>query len=136
MADIGHLTRKRPQSLTVRLSEEDTINLSFDVNALTPALMELPLREALPVVILEWDISKDGLSFPPTLENVEQLSYSIQHKLMRELVAAATPGEAEGNESSPSTSGPSLASTQDSQSSPNGSTTSSLPEPSGSLSGT
>lgn len=120
MADIGHLNRPKAKSLAIDLGEGDTINIVFNVNAITPALLELAIKDALPQTIMEWDVTKDGQPFPPTPENVASLSYPIQHALVAEIVAAAKPSDAEGNASGNISSTPS---------------TDSMPEPASLLNG-
>lgn len=127
MPDIGNLNRPKLMSHTVDLGDGDTVGLVFDVNALTPAVLDLPMAEALPRIIREWDVTDDGRPFPPVTENMEKLSYAVQTTLVRELVRAATPSDAEGNASSPSANDPSSDSVPESQTFPNGSAASNSP---------
>lgn len=129
MPDVRRLQRPKPTSLTVDLGEGETLNLVYDKNAITPATLELGLARGLPVVIVEWDLTDDGEPFPPVEENVAQLSYTIQHALMDAIVSDATPSDAEGNGSSASAPAQSSASEQTPPSSPNGSDSSTSPQP-------
>jgi len=145
--EINRLTRPKLEQATIDLGDGDTVSLVFDANKVTPrwmnATMEgaantdlLVLAKALDEVLVSWDITDNGVEFPPVTDNIAVLSFPAVNLLFEEVCKAAAPSDAEGNASSPSVSGPALASAQESASSPNGSAGSTLPTPSESLSGT
>ena len=90
------------------------------------------LNEMLDDLIINWDIqNEDGTVFPKTPEAIGEL-FTIPDKtlILRELMTALNPSSEEGNESSTSTAdtAPQAASSEEpSQTSPNGSAVSPLP---------
>lgn len=86
---------------------------SGNTNAINGALAEL---------IHGWDVvNDDGTEFPPTAENIGYLfSLSDKGTIVRELMQATVPGEAEGKASSVPSPTPASASTEPLPTSPNG----------------
>jgi hypothetical protein len=136
--DIGRLTRPKLERATIDLGDGDTVALEFDANKVTPRWMNhtmegaantdlLVLAKALNEVLTAWDITDNGEPFPPSVDNIAVLSFPAVNLLFEEVCKAAAPSDAEGNASSPSASEPALASTQESQSSQNGSDSSTSP---------
>lgn len=107
MPELSSLTRQKPTDVTIDLGDGDTVTLTFDRNRVTPAWVQgaaqrdeqqdaLSLPKALAEVIVSWDVTNDGQPFPPTVENLAELSYPAQKALLEQLMGAAVPGEAEG----------------------------------------
>lgn len=144
MAELSSLTRAKPTEATIDLGDGDSVTLSFDANKVTPHWMgecmdRLNAREitamadALAAVILTWDVTNEGEPYPPTGKNIAVLSFGAINRLYERVCEAASPSDAEGNASPPSSAvPPSATSEQVSPSSPNGSDTS--PSPSASVS--
>ena len=93
----------------------------------------LSVCEALAAVLISWDVTQDGQPFPPLRDNIALFSFPVVTALFEEVCRSAAPSDAEGNASLPSANVPPSASTQTPESSPNGSDTSTLPQPSESL---
>ena len=88
----------------------------------------LSLPKALAEVILGWDVTDEGEPFEPSSDNIARFSFPVMTVFFEAIMEAAVPGVAEGNASSPSVSEPpSATSPETSQSSLNGSDTSSSP---------
>lgn len=147
MPEIGSITRQKPIELTVKLDEEDSVNLRFDRNKITPAWIErsqgreeeqdvLALPRMLAEVLISWDVSEDGKEFAPTAENLARLPYVVQAQILELIIPASMPSRAEGEASSGLSSSPASASTETSVTSPNGPLTSESPVPSASPSPT
>ena len=138
MPEIGSLTRSRPTAVSIDLGDDEKLALVFDMNRITPAWIReaeqrdsesdaLSVSKALADVILEWDVTEGGEPFPPTAEHLAVLSYPAQRALLVQMLAAATPSDAEGNASSGTSSTPSTTFTVPQETHPNG------PQPSTSL---
>jgi hypothetical protein len=128
MAELAQLLRQKPK--TVQIDHDgDVLNITFDVNAITPAWQELTQSEhglgaGLAAVILDWDVVENGQPWPPTADHLGGLPFPLQRVLLERLVDAAVPGAAEGNASSAPTSIPSTASAEPPPTSQNGLATS------------
>ena len=138
MPEISRLTRPKPTTATIDLGEGDSVTLEFDANRVTPRWMNdtqegvadtdlLVLAKSLERVLTGWDVTNEGAPFPPTADNISNLSFPVVNQLFEAVCSAAAPGEAEGNASSPSVSGPASALSQESPTSLNGSDSSTLP---------
>jgi hypothetical protein len=138
MPEINRLTRPKPEQAMIDLGDGDTVSLVFDANKVTPRWMNatkegaeqvdlLVLAKALDEVLISWDITDNGVEFPPTVDNIAVLSFPAVNLLFEEVCKAAAPGEAEGNASSPSANDQSLGSAQESEIFPNGSAASTSP---------
>jgi hypothetical protein len=141
MPEVRHLTRVKPVTSTIDLGDGDSVTLSFDVNQITPRWMDaamqrvqeqdiLALCEALAAVLTAWDVENEGQPWPPTKENLSVLSFPVVNRLFEEVCSSAAPSDAEGNASSASSGTAPSASLPSGTSSPNGSDTLSLPQPS------
>ena len=121
----SHLTRPRPREVVVDFGEGDTLSITFDSNAITPAWMyrveviqnemdSMLLSRQLADIILGWDlVEENGSEFPPTAENLAVLSYPMQTTLLGKIVEAAMPGSEEGNASMNISDTPTPASTSE-----------------------
>lgn len=139
---VSDLTRERPTDVTIDLGDGDTVALTFDRNAVTPAWVAtteqrvkdsdtLSLPRSLADVILSWDVYQETEGdFPPTPENVAVFSFPAQSSLFQQIMDAAVPSRAEGNDSSAPISTPPLASAEPAPTPPNGV----VPSPSAELS--
>ena len=138
----SHLTRPRPREVTVDFGDGDTLSITFDSNAITPAWMHrveviqnemdsMLLSRQLADIILAWDlVEEDGSAFPPTAENLAVLAYPMQTALLGQIVQAAMPGSEEGNVSSNISDTPTPGSMSEPASLPNGQQPSDLQKPS------
>jgi len=144
MPEISSLTRQKPRTAQIDLGEGDTINLTFDANAVTPHWMDeaqrratenadvLSLSRSLAHVVLSWDVTDEGQPFPPTAENISVLSFSALRGFLDAVVTAAVPGAAEGEDSANISSTPSTDSMPLQANPQNGPSPSALPLPSAS----
>lgn len=145
MAEIKRIKRQRLQDASIDLGEGDTITIVFDMEAVTPRWMNdtltkmqaenvLALGEAVAAVIVSWDVTDEGNPYPPTSENISNLSFATINRLYEQVCRSSGPSDAEGNASPPSVPVPSSATSEPgSQTSPNGSATSPSPTLSASL---
>lgn len=140
MSDIRHLTRSKPTDVSIDLGDGDTITVSFDRNKITPVWMgeaqkrdesqdSLSLPKALAEVILGWDVTNDGVDFPPTPENLAVLSYPAQSELLTHILRSAMPSSEEGNGSTSTSATPAVASTSEPAAPQNGPQPSPSPAP-------
>jgi hypothetical protein len=144
MPEIRNLTRQKPTAARIDMGDGDTVSLTFDANAITPAWMDeaqrratedadaLSLARSLAHVILSWDVTEEGQPFPPTAKNISVLSFHALRALLDAVVTAAVPGSEEGNASNAISSSPDTSSTPTQASPQNGPQPSSLPLPSAS----
>jgi len=145
----SHATRPKPKAVpTIELGEGDTLNIVFDSNAITPAWMRdgdiasesfdpLAMSRMLAAVILEWDfVEDDGSPIPINAEELAGFSFPVQNLLFKQILETATPSSEEGKDFGTDTRPQPPASMGDSDSSPNGQTTSRSPESSASPSPT
>lgn len=144
MPDLRSVKRQRPTEARIELGD-DALTLTFDAERVTPRWMNetmlaldaqdmLAVPKALAHVLIGWDLTDDGAEYPPTAANIADLSFPAVQSLFEAVCVAAAPSDAEGNASSPSASGPPAASSQTSESSPNGSDGSTSHQPSANLS--
>lgn len=134
MPELASLTRQKPVNVTIDLGDGDTVTVTFDRNKVTPGWVDamqkrgdgdaLALSHGLAETIHAWDVTEDGQPFPPTGENIGQLSYGAQKALLEQIMRASVPGEAEGKASSVLTSTAHSVSTPLQPTSPNGPATS------------
>jgi hypothetical protein len=145
--ELKHLTRVKPVEAVIDLGEGDSINVSFDLNKITPHWMRaaeqrdseqdtLSLSKTLAEVIISWDVTDDGKPFPAEPENIACLSYIAQSELLRKIVEASVPSDAEGEASSAPSPEPSTTSSEPVLTPQNGPVTSESPVPSASQSPT
>lgn len=130
MADIGQLTRQKRVEVIIDMGEGDSVTIGFDRNRVTPAWVAgaeerdknndtQSLPKALAEVILDWDVTHEGSPYAPTADNLSVLSYPAQAEILEQILQAAVPSRAEGNDLSKSRSGQPAVSTAP-EKSPNG----------------
>jgi hypothetical protein len=143
--ELSHLTRVKRVNAQVDLGDGDVLAISFDANKLNPVWLAgaqgsqeegdpLSMANSLAEVVLEWDVTQGGQPFPPTGENMAQLSFPALGNLLRRIVEAGVPTDDEKKGSSEPSSTVPLASTQPQQQSLNGPDTSVSPPASVSVS--
>lgn len=140
MAEISQLLRVKPKTIAME-HDGDVLNVTFNVNAITPDWQEITnakngLGVGLAAAIIDWDVCENGQPWPPTADHLGGLPFPLQRVLLERIVDAAIPGAAEGNASPAPTSIPSTDSAPQQQRPPNGQPPSPSPEPSASLSTT
>jgi hypothetical protein len=148
-ATPNSLRRPKLKTISLDFGEGDCVSFTFDRNKITDAWMEdwdrleqerdiALMNEALADLIIAWDIvNEDGSPYESSAEHIGFL-FNIADKalILREMITATAPTEAEKRGSSKLSSTPSSDSTEQAPNSPNGSETSPLPAPSASPSPT
>lgn len=146
MAKLTGITQADPGEFTARLGGE-SVTVVFD-NARMTGRWERDVKRAaenddtealfdvFSRVFISWDVvDEQGQPVPLTADLLLDMPARVITSLLDGMREAAVPGEAEGNASPPYVPAPlSATSEKDSQSSPNGSETSTSPTPSASLS--
>ena len=116
MADFKGMTRQVPVSFEIAIGSEN-VRVTFDREAMTPYLLSqmqtrlndgdvMAVATMLSEIIMDWDVTLEGQPFPPTPENVGQLSVSALASLSRRIGDEAVPTSEEGNASSATSSSP------------------------------
>jgi hypothetical protein len=149
MPALSQLSRVRPMNADVDLGEGDVVHIVFDSNKITPAWMQesqvragandaLAIPKSLAGVLISWDVTEDDERTPllPTEANIALFSYPAQREILKRVMDAAMPSDAEGEGSSSPSKEPSTASTGEQPMHQNGAATSPSPEHSASLSKT
>lgn len=143
---VSDLTRPKLVETTVDLGDGDAVTLTFDRNKVTPAWAAiaeqrdnaedvLSVPKTLADVLVSWDVTDDNdAPFPPTAENISVFSYPVQRDLLRRILEASVPSDAEGKSLSVPPSTQPLVSEVPRETFPNGLVTSTLPVPSASQS--
>ena len=147
MPELSHLTRVKRTQAMIDLGDGDLLAVVFDANKLNPVWLaratdrqdagdSLTMANSLAEIILEWDVTLEGQPFPPTSENLAQLSFTALGRLVTHVIEAALPSEDEKKGSSKRSSIPQSVSTPPQPSSPNGPASSESQNVSASLSPT
>lgn len=114
MPTRSHLSRPRPRNATIDLGDGDTLNITYNANALTGPWLDggllrdaegdtQSLAKALAEVMLGWDLTEDdGTLIAPTAEEIATLSYPVQTGILDGILNAVVTraeGEVSGHTS-------------------------------------